>query len=162
MSSPLAITMIQNKLIGNNYVEWKLDLDELLTANGCKYVLTIPYPPIPSCDTSTDLADQYWQWIKVDGMARSSILDTLSNMKQQNQPFRTTHAIILNLEEMFGELSRTARLRALELVMDTRMLEGTLIREHVFKMVTYFKVLEVLGSDIDGATQVDIILHSLP
>ena len=60
MSSPLAITMIQNKLFENNYVEWKLDLDELLTANGCKYVLTIPCPPIPSCDTPIDLADQYW------------------------------------------------------------------------------------------------------
>ena len=58
-----------------------------------------------------------------------------------------------------GELSSTTKLRGLELVMDTRMLEGTSIREHVFKMVTYFKVLEVLGSDIDGETQVDIFLH---
>ena len=74
MSSPLA--KIQNKLIRNNYVEWKLDLDELLNANGCKYVLTIPWPPIPSCDTLTDLTDQYWQWIKVDGRAHSSILDS--------------------------------------------------------------------------------------
>lgn len=163
MSSPLAITMIQNKLIGNNYVEWKLELDELLTANGCKYVLTIPCPPIPYHDTPTDLADQYWQWIRFDGIARSSILDSLSDvLKQQHQPLNTARAIILNLEEMFGDLSRTARLRALELVMDTRMLEGTSIREHVFKMITYFKVMEVLGSDIDGETQVDIILHSLP
>ena len=98
-----------------------------------------------------------------NGMARFSILDSLPDvLKQQHQPFRTAHAIILNLDEMFGKLSQTARLRALELVMDTRMLEETSIREHVLKMVTYFKVLEVLGSDIDGETQVDIFLHSLP
>ena len=63
---------------------------------------------------------------------------------------------------MFGELSRTARLRALELVMDTKMSEGTSIREHIFKMTTYFKVQEVLGANIDGQTQVDMILHLLP
>ena len=83
MSSSPAITIIQNKLIGNSCVEWKLDLDELLTTNGCKYILTIPCPPILSCDTLTDLADQYWQWIKVDGMAHS--IDTLSDVfKQQH------------------------------------------------------------------------------
>ena len=41
------------------------------------------------------------------------------------------------------------------------MSERTSIREHVFKM-TNFKVLEVLGTDIDDEVQVDIILHSLP
>ena len=45
--------------------------------------------------------------------------------------------------------------------METRMSEGTSVREHVFKMTTYFKVLEVLGADIDGEVQVDMILHSL-
>ena len=50
---------IKNKLIRNNYDEWKLDLDELLNANDYKYVLTIPCPPIPSYDTLTNLADQY-------------------------------------------------------------------------------------------------------
>ena len=136
ISSILTVTTIQNKLIGNSYVEWKLELDELLTANGCKYVLTISCPPIPSHDTPTDLVDQYWQWIKVDEMARFNILDSLSDvLKQQHQPFRTARAIILNLEEMFGELSQTARLSPLELLMDTKMLEGTSVREHIFKMV---------------------------
>ena len=45
--------------------------------------------------------------------------------------------------------------------MNTKMSEGTSVKEHVFKMTTYFKVLEVLGADIDGETEVDIILHSL-
>ena len=59
MSSPLATTLFQNKLIGNNYVEWKLDLNELLIAKGLKYVLTCPCLPIPNCNTPTVLADQY-------------------------------------------------------------------------------------------------------
>ena len=37
----------------------------------------------------------------------------------------------------------------------------TSVREHVFEVITYFKVLEVLGVDIDSETQVDMILHLL-
>ena len=69
---------------------------------------------------------------------------------------------MLNHKDMDIELIRTTRLRALELVMDTRMSEGTSVREHIFKLTTYFKVLEVLDADIDGEVQVDMILHSLP
>ena len=83
-------------------------------------------------------------------------------LKRQHQSFSTASAIMLNLKDMFRELIRTTRLRALELVMDTRMSERTSVREHVFKMTTYFKVLEVLSADIDGKVQVDMILHSLP
>ena len=45
--------------------------------------------------------------------------------------------------------------------MDTRMSEGTSFSDHVFKVTTYFKVVEVLGADIDGEAQIDMILHSL-
>ena len=86
MSSPLAATLFQNKLIGNNYVEWKLDLDELLIVEGLKYVLTFFCPPIPNCDTPTVLADQYWQWLKDDEKVRCYILDSMNDMlKRQHQ-----------------------------------------------------------------------------
>ena len=82
-------------------------------------------------------------------------------LNHQHQSFSITDAIMLNLKDMLRELSWTARLRALELVMDIRISELTLVRKHVFKLTTYFKVLEVLETDIDGETQIDMILHLL-
>ena len=42
MSSPLAMILTQNKLTGENYVDWKRNLDIVLTAENHKMVLTKP------------------------------------------------------------------------------------------------------------------------
>ena len=42
MSSPLAIIFTQNKLTGKNYVDWKRNLDIVLTAENHKMVLPNP------------------------------------------------------------------------------------------------------------------------
>ena len=41
------------------------------------------------------------------------------------------------------------------------MAKGTLVREHCLKMISYLNTLEVLGADIDGEFQEDMILQSL-
>jgi len=48
------------------------------------------------------------------------------------------------------------------MVMNTKISKGTPVRENVLKMIGYLNVLEVLGAEIDGETQVDMILNSLP
>ena len=45
--SPLATILTHNKLTGNNYVEWKHNLDIVLTAEDYIYVLSTPCPPEP-------------------------------------------------------------------------------------------------------------------
>ena len=42
------------------------------------------------------------------------------------------------------------------------MVEGTSVREHYLRMISNLNTLEVLGTDIDGESQVDMILQTLP
>ena len=42
------------------------------------------------------------------------------------------------------------------------MTEGISVREHCLRMISHLNTLEVLGADIDGESQVDMILQSLP
>ncbi|XP_065634810.1 uncharacterized protein LOC136069789 [Quercus suber] len=42
------------------------------------------------------------------------------------------------------------------------MSEGSSVREHCLTMISNFNTLEVLGADINGESQVDMILQSLP
>ena len=42
--SPLVAILNQNKLTGSNNVDWKRNLDIVLTTEEHKYVLTQPYP----------------------------------------------------------------------------------------------------------------------
>ena len=161
--SPLATIITQNKLTGTNFVDWKRNLDILLTAEGHKYVLTTPCPPEPAANASNAVKDIYNWWKKSDELARCYMLGSMSNVLQcQHEKFSTAAELILNLKEMFGEQSRPARQSAMQMVMNTKMSEGTPVREHVLKMIGYLNVLEVLGAEIDGETQVDMILNSLP
>ena len=44
--NPIAIILNQNKLTGPNYVNWKRNLDIVLTTEGYKYVLTKEHPDL--------------------------------------------------------------------------------------------------------------------
>ena len=69
---------------------------------------------------------------------------------------------MMSLKEMFGDQNHVARLVSMRDLMNTTMIEGTPVRDQVLKMISLLNELKILGSDIDGETQVDIILQSLP
>ena len=69
---------------------------------------------------------------------------------------------MLHLQEMFGEQSRSARQIAMKNLMSTKMVEGSPVREHVLKMISFINELDFLGAEMDGDTKVDAILSSLP
>ena len=58
--------------------------------------------------------------------------------------------IMLSLMEMFGEQGCSARQDTMRLILNTKMAQGTLVRENFLKMISYLNTLEVLGADIDG------------
>ena len=70
--------------------------------------------------------------------------------------------MMLHLKEMFGEQSRSAWQTTMKNLMSTKMVEGTPVREHVLKMISFINELDMLGAKIDSETQVDAILASLP
>ena len=160
--NPLAVILKENKLTGENYVEWKRNLDIVLTAEGHKFVLSQECPLQPSENATEEEAKPYKQWKKADEMARCYILASMSNILQhQHQSMETAYDMILNLREMFGEQNRAARLVAFNELMNITHVEGTPIRDHVLKMMALLNELEMLGAEIDGETQVDFVLNSL-
>ena len=47
-------------------------------------------------------------------------------------------------------------------LLNMKMAEGTPVQDHVLKMISHLNELEILGAEIDGESQVDIVLMSLP
>ena len=70
--------------------------------------------------------------------------------------------IMLSLNEMLGKQGRSARQETMWQIYNTKMIDGTSLREHCLRMISNLNTLEVLGADIDGESQVDMILQSLP
>jgi hypothetical protein len=161
--NPLSVILKENKLTGPNYIDWKRNLNLVLTAEGYKYVLIEECPPIPDSNTSKEDIQIYQDWCKADQMAKCYILASMSNVLQhQHERLPTAYDIMRNLKDMFEDQNRAGRQEAMRALLNTKMAEGTPVQDHVLKMIAHLNELEILGAEIDGKTQIDIVLMSLP
>ena len=78
--SPLVTILNQNKLTRFNYVDWKRNLDIVLTAEEHRYVLRQPCPNFPSLDAHLEEKQRYDRWQKSNEMAKCYILTSISNV----------------------------------------------------------------------------------
>ncbi|KAH0657751.1 hypothetical protein KY289_026499 [Solanum tuberosum] len=160
--NPLSSILNQNKLEGPNYVDWKRNLDIVLTSEGYKFVL-VEECPIKSADPTDEEVQAYDKWVKADEMARCYILASMANVLQhQHQSMTSAYDMLASLKEMFGEQNRAAKQTAMKALLTTKMAEGSSVREHVLKLMNYLNELEILGAEIDKESQVEMILQTLP
>ncbi|RVW36801.1 Retrovirus-related Pol polyprotein from transposon TNT 1-94 [Vitis vinifera] len=159
----LANILTQNKLEGPNYVDWKRNLDILQTAEEYKFVLSEVCLEKPGEGATQDQIKAHQKWVKADEMARCYILASMSNVLQhQHQKMDTTYDILENLKEMFGDQTSAVRQNALREILTSKMEEGTQVRTHVLKMMSLLNDMEVLGAEVDKATQIEMVLNTLP
>ena len=161
--NPLSAILNQNKLNGQNYVDWKRNLDIVLTADGYKFALTGPKPQEPGPDSSKEDKDFYNKWVKANDMAKCYILASVSNVIQhQHQYYTVASDIMFSIKEMFGTQGRLERQKAMQEFLRAKMTAGTSVQEHLLKMFDHLNTLEILGAEIDAESQVDMILESMP
>lgn len=159
----LSTILGQNKLEGHNYVDWRRNLDIVLTVEDYNFVLYEECTLKPDNESSDDEKLAYQKWQKADQMARCYIMASMSNVLQhQHQNMLSAFEILESLKQMFGDQGRAAKQTAMRALMNTKMTEGTPVRDHVLKMMSLLNELEVLGANIDNESQVEMILQSLP
>ena len=78
--NPLSVILKENKLTGPNYIDWKRNLNLVLTAQEYKFVLTDVCPPPLDSDSSKEEVEAYQKWRKAHEMARCYILASMSNI----------------------------------------------------------------------------------
>ena len=119
--NPLFVILKGNKLIGPNYVDWKRNLNLVLTAEEYKFVLTNVCPPPLDSDYSKEEVEAYQPWRKADEMARCYILASMSNILQhQHENMATAYDMMMNLKEMFGEKNCAGRQVAMRALLNTK------------------------------------------
>ncbi|XP_038685738.1 uncharacterized protein LOC119985521 [Tripterygium wilfordii] len=95
-------------------------------------------------------------------MAKCYILASLSPVLQkQHESMQTAGDMIFSLQEMFQQTTRPARQQAIKKLMNAKQAEGTPVREHMLKVMEYLHESLDLGAEIDGQTQVDMVLETL-
>ena len=82
--------------------------------------------------------------------------------QQHHRDIDTAADMLYNLHELFGGQGRQARQQAVRQFMNCRMKAGTLVRDHMMLIISYLNEMEILGSEINGETKIDMILETLP
>ena len=130
--NPLSFILKENKLTGPNYIDWKRNLNLVLTAEEYKFVVTDVCSAPPDSDSSKEEVEAYQSWRKADEMTRCYILASMSNILQhQHENMTTAYDMMMNLKEIFGEQNRAARQVAMRALLNTKMVEGILVQDHI-------------------------------
>ncbi|KAH9656854.1 hypothetical protein KPL70_022837 [Citrus sinensis] len=161
--NPLLIIIVKNELTGENYLDWKRNLFNILTAKGSKYVLTQPCPPEPSLYDYRNQRETYEKWCEANKMAKRYILASISvELHKKHRSMETATEIMASLHQMFGQNTHFAREAALKRITDTKMGEGTKVRDHVLKMMDYLNEVEIHGVQINDKSKINMVIESLP
>ncbi|KAL5570796.1 hypothetical protein UlMin_020393 [Ulmus minor] len=131
--NPLSVILSQNKLIGENFTDWKRNLNIVLTSENHKFVLLEACPPEPAANAAKAVKDAYEKWIVSEDMAW----------------MRTAVEIMAYVQAMFEETSTRARFEAVKAIMNSRMKLGTPVRDHILRIMAHFNEVEIHGSSID-------------
>ena len=71
-----------NNLTGTNYIDWKRNLNLVLTVEDCAYMLTEVCPSPPDSVSTLEENAAFQKWQKVDKLAKCYILASMSNVLQ--------------------------------------------------------------------------------
>ena len=164
MASSLSLRSIldTNKLTGPNYMDWLRNLKIILSSEKISYILDTPgLNPLGDDATEEDMAT-YKIWQNDSLTVKCIILASMTNELQRQHESMDTQSILINLKDLYGEQSRTARYEVSKQLFHARMTEGTSIQEHVLKVIDLITRLGQLGFIMDGKLNQDLILQSLP
>ncbi|XP_057962258.1 uncharacterized protein LOC131153822 [Malania oleifera] len=168
--NPLVVILKENKLVEPNYIDWERNLDIVLTAEEYKYVLTeirdqtreILQPDLRAIlQQAPSLPSRYttheeFKYVLVEVCPRKPDEGETDEESQAYQKWIKTNE--MNLKEMLGDQNRAARRTAMKELINTTIVEGSPVTDHDLKMISLLNKLEILGAEIGGETQVDIIL----
>ncbi|GAV59375.1 UBN2_2 domain-containing protein, partial [Cephalotus follicularis] len=95
-----------------------------------------PMPAQPAEDASTEDHVIYKKWVADEKKVRSYLMASMSNALQvQHESMRDSKEILLYLRELYGETSRNAQFQLTAELYGTKMVEGSSVNDHVFKMI---------------------------
>ncbi|GAV65299.1 zf-CCHC domain-containing protein/UBN2_2 domain-containing protein, partial [Cephalotus follicularis] len=87
-----------------------------------------------------------------------ALLGMTPELQRQNEKIETLSAILLHLQEMYGDESRTQRFNLSRKLFKAQMKEGASVHEHRLKMIDMIEQLAQLGFVMDHDRYVDLIL----
>ena len=96
------------------------------------------------------MRDTYQKWVAANEKARCYLLEGMFEvLAAKHEPMALASQMMESLQGMFGQPSERQRHETIVSAMTARMKDGTSVREHLLRMMTYLNTAETHGARID-------------
>ncbi|KAL0445634.1 UNVERIFIED_CONTAM: hypothetical protein Slati_1691300 [Sesamum latifolium] len=152
-----------NKFNGTNYNDWLRNLWIVLDFENQTYGLDKSLPvTLPEGSTPEERAT-FKRWQEENRKVRSVVLGSTTNdIQKQYDRHDDVESIMFRMKEVYAVPNRHIRYAATKAFFSTKIIEGSSVREHGFKMLSLVEKLEDLQAGLDNDTYIDVNFQSLP
>ena len=162
-SNLLSVILDQNRLTGPNFIDWLRNLKVVLASEKIIYVLNQSPPATLRDEASQEEHITLEKWNDDDLQARCIMWASMNTeIHRQHEKYTSAREILLHLQELFGEQSKTTRFEISKWLFYAKKREGEDMGAHVNSMIRAIEELESLDFIMNFHLQLDLILQSLP
>ncbi|KAA0056449.1 gag/pol protein [Cucumis melo var. makuwa] len=120
-----------NKLNGNNYASWKNTINTVLTIDDLRFVQVEKCPQVPIANATRTVREAHECRSRQMKNPSAYILPSLSEvLTKKHESMLTAREIMDSLQEMFRQTFYQIKHDTLKYIYNTRMNEGSPVREH--------------------------------
>ncbi|KAJ9556764.1 hypothetical protein OSB04_011378 [Centaurea solstitialis] len=149
------------KLTGQNFLVWKMHLDNILRAQGKLYVLDKPVPR-PKSNSPEKEFTQYFKYLEDESDVMSILIFSISPELTGDLRVKSCHEVVKDMENQLGFYKHTGKLLIMKEILSLKLRKDQSVKDHLIEMRRLFKCLTRLGYKMTQEELVYLMWYSLP
>ncbi|KAJ9543849.1 hypothetical protein OSB04_023556 [Centaurea solstitialis] len=156
----LRLIMGKWKLTGQNFPVWKMHLDNVLDAQGKRYVIEKPVSR-PGCNAPEKDFAEYFKFMADESDVMSILSFSTSPEFTADLRVRYCHEVVKNIENQVGFYKKSGKYLIMKEIYSLKLEKGQSVKEHLLEMRKLFKSLSRMGYKVVQEELVHLMWFSL-
>ncbi|KAJ9560249.1 hypothetical protein OSB04_005409 [Centaurea solstitialis] len=148
------------KLIGQNFPVWKMHLDNVLDAQGKRYVIEKPISR-PECNSPEKDFAEYFKYMADESDVMSILSFSTSPEFTADLRVKYCHEVVKNIENQVGFYKKCGKYLIMIEIYSLKLVKGQSVKEHLLEMRKLFKSLSRMGYKMVQEELVHLMWFSL-
>ncbi|KAJ9565627.1 hypothetical protein OSB04_001593 [Centaurea solstitialis] len=161
LREPLRLINGKWKLTGQNFLVWKMHLDNVLSAQGKLYILEKPVSRPKSNSPEEEFA-QYFKYLTDESDVMSILIFFISPELMGGLRDKSCHEVVKDIENQLGFYKHTGKLLIMKEILSLKLKKNQSVKDHLINIRRLFKCLTRLGYKMAQEELMHLMWYSLP
>src|SRR5581483_6653990 len=157
----LRLIMGKWKLTCQNFPVWKMHLDNVLNAQGKRYVIEKPITR-PKCNSPEKDFAEYFKFMADESDVMSILSFSTSPEFTADLRVKYCHKVVKSIEDQVGFYKNCGKYLIMKEIFSLKLKRGQSVKDHLLEIRRLFKCLSRLGYKMTQEDLVYLVWFSLP